>query len=197
MENFCVVLNECGFAEALYGLGLSYGITSSVPFEQFSGGNEEFSKMVEVAKKLAHRDTGENKFLESMQVWILIRAPRYWWSQFDTYRAGVTKQSESTMHTLMSSPLTTDEFEHGDISPAYLAEINSIIATKNKKKIEEAKRKLPEGFMQQRVVCTNYKVIRHMYNQRKNHRLGVWKDIFGALSRQLQYWEFIGGKKSE
>ena len=95
------IMKEAGYWEAIEGLSLSYN-TSEV-------------RAIRAAYRLCSKDGGHNKFLESIQVWIDITAPRYWWQQFDTYRIGVTKQSESTMHTLMREPLTDENFE-GNIS---------------------------------------------------------------------------------
>ena len=83
------IMAECGVVEAMVGLSLSYGVGKS------------YEEMLEVAKKLYNKDGGHNKFLESIVVWLNIDAPRYWWQQFDTYRVGTTKQSGSTMHTIM------------------------------------------------------------------------------------------------
>ncbi|MCK9240314.1 hypothetical protein [Desulfocurvus sp.] len=62
-----------------------------------------------MAEKLAPLDKGHNKVLESMCVWLDVRMPRYWWQEFDTYRVGVTKQSESTMHILIRIALAVLE----------------------------------------------------------------------------------------
>ena len=75
------ILKEAGYDEALLGLSLSYGTT--------------IERAEEVAKKIASKNGGHNKFLESIIMWIDVTAPRYWWSQMDTYRM-MTKQSQST-----------------------------------------------------------------------------------------------------
>ena len=56
--------------------------------------------MKEISEKLHDKDEGHNKFLESIIIWAEVTAPRYWWQEADTYRLS-TKQSESTMHTLI------------------------------------------------------------------------------------------------
>jgi hypothetical protein len=151
------ILNESGYKEALLGLSLSYG--------------QPISKMGSVADKLFNKDGGHNKFLESIQVWIDITAARYWWQQFDTYRIGVTKQSESTMHTIMKDFLTQDNFE-GCIDSEILRILNDYIRIKE---FDNLKRTLPESFLQRRIVCTNYKTLRHIIKQRHNHKLIEWK----------------------
>lgn len=193
------VLNEVGYDEALYGLGLSYGVTSGMDFEDFHDGNPKHTRMVLVGNRLASNDTGENKFLEAIQVWLLVRAPRFWFQEFDTYRVAVTKQSESTMHTLMSRPLTEDDFYMRDVGVDTLEHLNELIndynfysdKTVKKDLLHIIKSRLPEGLMQRRLVCTNYKVLRHIYAQRKNHRIRIWHDFFNELEEQLSYWHLI------
>ncbi len=46
------------------------------------------------------------KHLRMVNVYADITAPRYWWAEFDCYRAGVEKVSCSTMHRLMARELT-------------------------------------------------------------------------------------------
>ena len=167
------VLREAGYYEALLGLSLSY--------------NRPVEEMEDVALKLCNKDGGHNKFLESIVVWLDITAPRYWWQQFDTYRVGVTKQSESTMHTILKRPLTQDDFE-GDISWDTLAHLNLLIEGKE---LDQVKRELPESFLQRRVVCTNYKALRHMINQRYNHKLIEWRWFCEEMYHRLNRREFI------
>ena len=169
------VLREEGHYEALLGLSLSY--------------NADFMNMFKRATILSNKDGGHNKFLESIVVWIDISAPRYFWQQFDTYRVGMTKQSESTMHTIMKEPLTQDNFE-GGCNPDILRILNDRIADKN---FEWVKRHLQESFIQRRIVCTNYKCIRNMYNQRRHHKLQEWKEFCNSIVLQLDHPGYITG----
>ena len=179
-----VVLSEAGYDEAMLGLSRSY--------------NKPLHDMPKVAEKLYRKDGGHNKFLESIMVWLDITAPRYWWQQIDTYRApqdgedgfqptGITKQSESTMHTLLQRELSQDDFEVG-IPSDLLFIVNTIIRQKD---WYLAKRVLPESFLQSRVVCTNYKAIRNIIKQRCTHKLPEWRIFIDSLMRQLQYQEFL------
>ena len=158
------IMHEAGYEQALVGLSLSY--------------KQPVGNMPDVAQRIHAQEDGHNKFLESMMVWLDITAARYWWQQFDTYRIGITKQSESTMHTLLKRPLTQDDFE-GEIDPATLAHLNELIAAR---KFVQAKHELPESFLQRRVVCTNYKTIRRMIKQRYTHRLHEWQ-LFCTVMR--------------
>lgn len=165
------ILKECGLSESLYGLWLSYS-------------SSDITKMSDVATKLAPKDGGHNKFLESIVVWLEITAPRYWWSQFDTYRVGTSKQSESTMHTILKKPLTKENFENGElIPPEYIDCLNNHILNMD---FVAVKTLLPESFLQKRVVCTNYKVLRNIIKQRKTHKLKEWEIFCEGVQSGVQ-----------
>lgn len=167
------LLSEAGYEAAMHGLSLSY--------------NQPIEKMPVVAAKLIRKGGSHAKFLESMVVWFLIKAPRYWWQQFDTYRVGVTKQSASTMHTVMQGELTAKDFVPG-VLPMVLHVLNSRIRDKD---FDGVKKNLPEGFLQERVVCLNYKALAHMYQQRKDHRLSEWQSFFAFGLAQIAYPNFV------
>ena len=162
-------LGEFGENIAMHGLALNK--------------NQLPQDMPPVADRLACMDGGHNKFLESIVVWLDITAPRYWWSQFDTYRVGVTKQSESTMHTIMKRGLTEDDFEDKLFGHTYL--IHTLNDAIKAGLFDTVKALLPESFLQRRIVCTNYKALRNIYHQRKNHRLSQWQMFTHALEDQL------------
>lgn len=183
------VINESGYRAALFGLGLSFGITSNLSYGEFTEDSAEFKKMAKVAVNLAHKDGGHNKVIESVQVWMDIDAPRYWWSEADTYRAGVTKNSESTMHTLAKGCLTQQDFER-PIDESVLSYLNELVTSKAD--IETLKEHLPEGFKQRRIVCTNYKALRNMILQRKGHRLTQWQTFTDAVISQLEHPKLLG-----
>lgn len=167
------VLDERGYESALLGLSLSY--------------KQDPDKMPEVARRLAFKGGGHNKFLESIMLWIDITAPRYWWQQFDTYRVGVTKQSESTMHTMTKRPLTQEDFEH-PIPAETLAHLNELIASKDWKQVKWL---LPEGFLQRRIVCLNYMTLQRMIRQRATHLLEEWSAFTGQVLAQVAHPEFL------
>jgi len=167
------ILREAGYDEALLGLSLSY--------------NRAVEEMPEVAEKLLARGGSHVKFLESIAVWLDITAPRYWWQQFDTYRVGVSKQSESTMHTILSKSLSQENFE-GYIPLDTIQRLNALISYEA---FELVKNKLPEGFLQRRIVCCNYKVLSHIYGQRKDHRLKQWHIFFDSVLAQVQHPNFV------
>lgn len=179
------VLNESGYKEAITGTGFSYGI-------------DDYDRLKGVGYKLCDKDGGHNKFLESIMVWIEITAARYWWQEFDTYRVGTTKQSESTIHTLTKKDLTQKDFEHPILRPT-IDHMNNLIwhysheTDKKEKKtwFNLIKANLPEGYLQKRMVCTNYKSLSNMINQRKHHVLKEWHYFIETVLDQIEHSDLL------
>lgn len=169
-----IKLNECGFNEAMFGLSLN----KKQPIEN----------MYNVSLRLSNKDRGHNKFLEHIITWWNIKAPRFWWVEFDTYRVGVSKQSESTMHTLLKDgELTQDNFDDY-IPEALLINLNQLYDTGD---LIGLKNNLPEGFLQRREVMMSYKTIRHIILQRSKHRLPHWQEFLKCIKEQLDHPELI------
>ena len=64
-----------------------------------------------LAKSLWKGGTEHRKWMRQVIVWVEITAPRYWWSEFDTYKIGTSTNSESTMHTILKEDFNVSEFE--------------------------------------------------------------------------------------
>ena len=199
-------LYEKGMNESLFGLGFSHGLTSDLSFEEFCHSKQLYERMMGIANKLAFKGNGESKFLESIVVCLDIEAPIYFWSEFDTYRVGITKQSTSTMHTLLKDgfDFTTnirekinnrieDEMLREKIADYFLMAHSIIQDVKLDDNIDIATKKtiaksiLPSSFNQRRIVVTNYKVLQNMYVQRYNHQLQEWKDFCKFISNDGTY----------
>ena len=139
----------------------------------------------QLSQALSDRGPEHDKHLRMIVCWADIAAPRYWWNQFDTYRHGVEKISESTMHTIMNKPFTVDDFENGrtiwknDGTMKYLNVYRDYYL---EAKREDDKRVwwnrvialLPQCYIQKRTVMMSYQAIRSMYQQREGHKLGEW-----------------------
>lgn len=167
------ILDERGYSPALYGLSLSY--------------NQPLDAMPRVAVRLASNENGENSFLEIIDIWIYIRAPRYWWQQFDRYRPGVSKLSASTMHTLTRRELAQPDFQR-PIAAQTLTRLNQLIEVKD---FEQLKTELPEGFLQERVVKLNYRSLRTILRQRRNHRLSEWRAFCEYVQAHVDHPEYL------
>ena len=195
------VLGEYGFEWALLGLSKSFK-DRRIPHGEWWT-KERFEKLQKTAKGMAFNDGGHNKFLESCQIWVDIEAPRGWWQEYDTYRVGVTKQSDSTMHTIQRRPLEMDDFEKGT-DQVMIAMFNAILEEETNEftdtsrlkgeSLQRVKWNLPEGFLQSRVVNLNYKVLRGMFMQRWDHNLAQWQTFIGEMREQLEHPELLPDK---
>lgn len=179
------ILNESGYKEALLGMALSYypgGTSLDVWYTALAE-----AKAIKRSKLLAFKQGGHNKFLESIQVWLHIKASRAFWQEFDTYRVGVSKQSASTMHTLARRELSSDDFLPGTAEGS-IAILNSLREFKD---INLIKANLPEGFLQDRVVNLNYRTLQNIICQRQGHRLEEWGMFISKIQAQIQHPEYL------
>lgn len=71
-------------------------------------------KDMKLALVLINGGPEHRKFLRQIFVSVDITAPLYLWKEFDTYKVGTVANSTSTMHKLMSKPITIDCFEIDD-----------------------------------------------------------------------------------
>ena len=67
-------------------------------------------KDLALAKKLALAGTSHAKYRRKIIVNMDIRAPLYWWKQFDTYKIGTVCDSSSTMHKIHDHKFTREDF---------------------------------------------------------------------------------------
>ena len=192
------VLHCAGYEQAVLGMMLSYGKTS---FDDFTATDEDRDR---VATKLAPMDGGHNKFLEQIQYWILIQAPLFWWKQADTYRVGISKSSESTMHKSWKSGLTQEMFET-PIFQDTLNNLNNSIREYNSPIVKPDRKKylenliignLPDAYLQTRLLNVNAKCLRNMYFQRRDHKLKQWRD-FCAWIKELPYGNLITAEREK
>lgn len=191
------ILRESGYDCALFGLGFNKGVTSEMAFADFRN-SPAYKQMINVARRLAPLDDGHNKFLESIMVWLDIDAPRYWWQDIDAYRCpedgaggflptAISKQSESTSHTILRRELVQADFEL-PIEWQTLHWVNGLIRDR---KYRQVKNELPEGFLQRREVVTNYKALRYIYQQRIKDPLVEWRVFCDSILILLERPEFI------
>lgn len=157
---------------------------------------------LKLAKSLIKGGAEHRKFLRQIFISVDITAPRYWWVEFDTYCIGVSKNSCSTMHTLMKKPITIEMFDieiykmnEEDINywnslVKYLELLrDSYIKERDFNIFIKLKKALPESFLQKRTVAMNYENVINIYNQRKTHKLFEWSENFADWVKSLPYGE--------
>lgn len=193
-----------GFRHALYGMRMPMQSWAKADSKYIHDPVEKGFSIGKADKDLAQRlikgGSEHCKFLRMIHVGVIVTAPRYVWSEIDTYHFN-TKNSESTMHRLLAdkTPLTRCNFQvidgEPDLYDSAIKDINKLKiaycepSADKHRLIRIAKAKLPEGFLQARMLDTNYAELRNMYFQRRNHRLPEWNTDFVNWIKTLPYAE--------
>jgi len=143
-------------------------------------------------KRLHNAGPDHAKSLRGAWVTFEIEAPRYWWSEMDTYCVGKQPlSSTSTMHKLTSTPIHEGMFQDRDVMLSTINVLNNIRLDKTLSETERLlamKKRLPESFLQTRVVQINYPSLTNIYYQRNKHRLPEWFE-FTQVIESLPYFE--------
>jgi len=178
----CEIMEEAGYNPAIFGVSLSK--------------EQTVDRAKVVAVNLAPHDGGHNKFLEHIDVWVKVKAPRNWWSQADTYRM-TSKLSGSTMHNVHKRKFTQADF-NSRLIDRWIEDLNALLDIYNKTKsnedLETLKDHLPEGYLQERVWKLNYRNIRDILINRSNHRLPSWRLFCEFLRENVEHPELLPGK---
>lgn len=163
------------------------------PFQCYAIGENDLNLM----RRLIRAGSSHRKFLRQIFVSVDITAPRYWWTEFDTYKVGTTANSCSTMHKIAAKEFTLDDFSHEHLitdepiptriySPMQMMEANIknlnhlrslYLKTKDKKYWWQLIQLLPQSYNQRRTVTLTYENLLNMVSQRSGHKLDEWHDF--------------------
>lgn len=159
-------------------------------------------KDLTLAEKLIRAGSPHDKFLRQIFVSMDIEAPLYFWKEMDTYKVGTVSDSESTMHTIMKDKFTKEMFANDDSyycdtffgNVSFLEDQIEILNFLREEYLTETDaetknllwrtliQKLPSSYMQKRTWTGNYRVLRSIIEQRKNHKLIEWQQFIAQLS---------------
>lgn len=197
-------LHIAGFEPAIQGMRNPMNSWSRM--DSYTDENGQFvfgSNDLKLAQTLVKAGTEHGKFMRQIHVWADMDMPRYWWSEFDTYKHNV-KNSTSTIHKLMNKQeaISLKQFTYEPEDETFMKQVvdklNMIreewlvaqTTTEKNELMRRAKQLLPEGFLQLRTVSTNYAELRNIYLQRKHHKLKKeWQDTFVGWLKTLPYAE--------
>lgn len=198
-----------GFAGALRGMRnpkeswVKNDTTEDVTKQEFHIGEND----MQLATALINGGAEHRKFLRMIHVQFDITLPRFVWSEFDTYHHN-TKNSCSTMHKLLAAgkPITLEMFDYDDSCEDIIKIVVNRLEALRKQYIKkdcpnkneillEAKRILPESFLQMRTVDTNYEELKTIYFQRRYHRLPHWHEFCKWVESLPYAKEFITNEK--
>lgn len=132
---------------------------------------------------------GHDNFLNGIIVQFDLYAPLYMWKQLQRYHFLDFVSSQSTMHRL--TKFNIKEQCVGDVDEVILERYQFLLdnyknfeirlgTSENRKELEEEEWRtlvasLPCGFVLGATMTTNYRQLKTIYNQRKNHKLKEWK----------------------
>lgn len=152
-------------------------------------------KDLNLAKKLVRAGTEHRKFLRQIMVSLDINAPVFWWSEFDTYKIGTTRNSTSFMHTGTKRNLTKEDFEKGtDIECINITnkKLEEYRKNKSPELFEEIRANLPMGYLYISTVTMNYENVLNMIHQREHHKLSQWRYFCEKLKELPYIKDFLG-----
>ena len=159
-------------------------------------------KDFELAMKLSESGTDHRKFMRMIIVQMDILAPRYWWTEYDTYKVGTVANSTSTMHKIHSKEFVLGDFSYENMTSAGIKSLLGIIERLNVSREFYLKEKdkaywwdmiqlLPQSYNQLRTVSLNYEVLANMYHARKHHKLDEWVEFCEWIENELPYSKLI------
>ena len=164
-------------------------------------GNDIGDNDLKLLKQLVKVGSDHRKVLRQMFISCDITAPLYWWKEFDTYKVGVTSNSQSTMHKLCSRPITMNDFSFEDmhknecIVNEVIDNLNARISdyqkTKNKNLWRTIIQLLPCAYNQTRTITMNYENVLNMYSQRRYHKLYEWQEFCCYMYDNLPYFKIL------
>lgn len=166
---------------------------------------------------LVKAGSDHRKFMRMINVTMDIKAPLYWWKEFDTYKVGTVANSCSTMHKIHDKPFTLDDFSTDHLSEkkevmlyddepwSSVEVLNMTIELMNyyRKKFVETKNEvywwqmiqlLPSSYNQLRTVQLNYEVLYNMYFARRDHKLDEWIYFCLEITKLPLMAEFINAR---
>jgi hypothetical protein len=149
-------------------------------------------KDLRLASSLVRAGDEHGKFARQIVVWADWTLPLLLWSEVDTYKQFVVRDSCSTMHRLGRQDITEEDFEDRETGPGVLADLNALAAefrtTGSDETLYRLKKRLPCGFLQKATMLLNYQVLRNMYLQRRFHRLSLWNIKNSGARLSLCKW---------
>lgn len=149
------------------------------------------------------------KYRRMIPVMFTVKAPTFWWIEFDTYKIGTVRNSCSKMHKIHVSPFTLDNFAHEGLDevPDGLVVLNGVVfaleylrqkfnETQDKKYWRALIELLPHGYMMKATISLNYEVLQNIFHSRKNHKLKEWHTFCDWIC-ELPYSEIITTEERE
>ena len=122
---------------------------------------------------------GHDNFLNGIIVQFDLYAPLYMWKQIQRYHFLDFVSSQSTMHRLLKFDVATQCVSDTDpvIVRRYQDLVTDYNAAPDAAKWRTLVASLPSGFVLGATMTTNYRQLKTIYLQRRNHKLKEWHDF--------------------
>ena len=152
---------------------------------------------LDFGRRLAVAGSDHRKFLRQVFVSVDIKAPIYWWKEFDTYKVGTVANSTSTMHKIHAKAFESSDFSTDHLTDEGKAALDHMMEylescrvrfneTKDKSAWYDIISLLPSAYEQTRTVTMNYENLINIYYARCNHKLDEWH-IFCDWVKELPH----------
>lgn len=181
----------------IYGIKKSFKSSKYPMSVDTESVNNEYTKTI---KKLAQSEkgTGHDNFLNGCIVQFDLTFSNKAWLEAERYHFFDFVSSQSTMHCI--SKMDIGNMCNGYVDDRIIAICNELKQKYNNTKDSQDYLRLlyniPSGFELTAGMTTNYRQLKTIYAQRKNHRLPEWREFCGWIE-SLPYSELITGIETE
>jgi hypothetical protein len=154
-------------------------------------------KQMDVAKNLAKSavGSGHDQFMTGILVSFDLTLPVQVWGEVQRYNWIAFVSSGSKMHALAKADLGREAFDR-HVALDTIMKVRGLAEAYNANKSEENFLKLvmncPLGFKLTARMTTNYRQLKTIYYQRKNHRLPHWRDFCNWILTLEGMKDFLG-----
>ena len=158
------------------------------------------SDIVERTKKLGQSPVGaaHDQFLTGCLVQFDLTFTVKAWTEAERYHFFDFISSQSTMHRISKFDLNNQYIEYVD--PRIIEIMNELKDRYNETKDKEDYLKLlysnPCGFKLTAAMTTNYRQLKTIYYQRRNHRLPEWKEFCRQIEQLPYFKELVLGEET-
>ena len=183
----------------VYELNKSIVASGNAMRTKMANNTEDFTeKDLKRAKALgaAQCGQGHDNFLNGIVVQFDLFAPLYMWKQIQRYHFLDFVSSQSTMHKLSNFDIASQCTE--DVDPVILNRYEEMLklyhefGNDNPLLWRRLVASLPCGFVLGATMTTNYRQLKTIYLQRKNHRLKEWHEFCAWCESLPHFMELIG-----
>ena len=178
-----------------------YGLENAVKGSKYPMSvdiNSLNSDIVERTKKLGQSETGagHDQFLTGIIVQFDLTFTNKAWVEAERYHFLDFISSQSTMHRISKFDLDNQYIEYVD--PRIIEIMNELKDKYNETKDKEDYLRLlysnPCGFKLTAKMTTNYRQLKTIYYQRKNHRLPEWREFCKQIEQLPHFNELVLGE---